>query len=89
MCVNGSGLPICNGTSLDRNILFLVCLVSTEGSLISKSEQSVACHISLTRQASYNSIMFASIELDFNKKFKRLRLFALNTNAVASIISWF
>ena len=38
VCVNGSGLPICNGTSLDRNVLFSVCLGSTSGALISKSE---------------------------------------------------
>ena len=38
VCVNGSGLPICNGTTLDRNVLFSVCLGSTSGALISKSE---------------------------------------------------
>ena len=64
VCVNGSGLPICNGTSLDRYVLFSVCQQSTGGSLISKSEQSVACHISLTRQgsSSSNSILFDSID---------------------------
>ena len=40
VCVNGSGLPICNGTSLDHNVLFSVCLHSTKYSLISKLNQS-------------------------------------------------
>ena len=38
VCVSGSGLPICNGTSLDSNVLFLICLQSTGYTLISKSE---------------------------------------------------
>ena len=36
VCVNGNKLPICNGTSLDYNVVTRVCLFSTGFSLISK-----------------------------------------------------
>ena len=36
VCVNGTKLPICNGTSLDYNVVTRVCLFSTGFSLISK-----------------------------------------------------
>ena len=36
VCVNGNKFPICNGTSLDYNVITRVCLFSTGFSLISK-----------------------------------------------------